>query len=312
MKLLSTVILIISILGSSQLLNADESSAELDILAKRGKGVVTQDEFDARVAQIPEQYRLKLIRDRNRFKEVLNQMLLGSQLAADAREAGFEMDQQVIERMKLAAENELAAAWLQHYIATQPAADYEALAFEFYQFNKKKIVSESSVDVTHILISNKDRSEEEALALANNLYDQVTENPSSFGEMVLTHSEDPSASSNIGSFKAVKRGDMVAPFEKKAFALKPGEISEPVKTEYGYHIIRLDAYNAPVELPFEAVKGQLIDRERKEHEARIEGDYRNLLSSLNVEMSQENLEKMIDRQFGEDYVDPYTNNEELE
>ena len=87
MKLLSTVILMATLLGSFQVVNADESNNEPDILAKRGKGIVSQDEFAARAAQIPEKHRLQVLRDRNRFRDTLNNLLLSSQLAADAREA---------------------------------------------------------------------------------------------------------------------------------------------------------------------------------------------------------------------------------
>jgi peptidyl-prolyl cis-trans isomerase C len=312
MKSLLTAILIISLLGLSQVAGTDQSEAQLDILAKRGEGVVTQDEFNARAARIPDKYRLGIIRDRNRLKELLVAMLLNSQLTVDAREAGFETDKVVIERMKLAAETELAAAWLQHYIATFPTADFEALAHDYYRLHKGEMLSLEKIDVTHILVSNKERSFEEALVLANSIHGQVIENPAAFSELVLKYSEDPSASSNMGSFKGVKRGDMVPPFENKAFSLKPGEISEPVKTQYGYHIIRLDAVIAPKQLSFEVVKPQLVDRERQAHDDRIKADYISRLASLKVEMTQEGLQEMVRRQFGEDYVDPYTNNEELE
>ncbi len=312
MKLLLTFILIISLLGLSEVASTDQSEAQLDILAKRGKGVVSQDKFDARAARIPDTHRLEVLRDRNRLRDILNSLLLNSQLAADAREAGLEADKLVIERMKLAAETELAAAWLQHYVASQPAADYEALALDYYRLHKGEMLGMEKIDVSHILVSNNERSYEEALVLANSIRGEVLEDPDAFSELALKYSEDPSASSNMGSFKGVKRGDMVSPFENTAFSLKQGEISEPVKTHYGYHIIRLDAVIAPEVLSFEEVRQKLVDLERKAHEDRIKADYLSRLSSLNVEMTQENMEEMIRRQFNEDYVDPYTNNEELE
>ena len=312
MKALSTVIVMLGLQVITPAVHAADSEPGQEILAKRGKGVVSQDQFDARAAKIPDTYRLKVLRDRNRFRDILNGLLVNSQLAADAREAGFETDELVIERMKLAAETELAAAWLQHYIASKPEADYEALAHEYYLLHKDEILSLDKVDVTHILVSKDGRSYEEALDIANGIYAQLEDDPGAFVEFVEKYSDDTSAPSNKGSFKNVKRGDMVSPFENKAFSLKPGEISEPVKTQYGYHIIRLDAYIAPEVQPFEQVRQQLVDAERKEHEERIRNDYINQLTSLNVEMKQENLEEMVRRQFGEDYVDPYTNNEKLE
>lgn len=312
MKSLLTVILAIGLQGFIQTATAESSETESDILAKRGNGVVSQDDFGARVAKIPDNLRVQALRDRNRFKDILNGLLLNAQLAADAREANFDKDKLVIERMQLAAETELAAAWLQHYVASQPAADYEALAHEYYLLHKEEMLSQEKVDVTHILVSFEGKSDEEALALATTIHDQLKDNPAAFTELVVKYSDDPSASSNMGSFKSVKKGDMVKPFEEQAFALKPGEISEPVKTQYGYHIIRLDAYIAREILPFEQVRGQIIDIVRKTHEDRISGEYLSRLTSLNVEMTQQDMEEMIRRQFGEDYVDPYTGKQDLE
>jgi hypothetical protein len=65
-------------------------------------------------------------------------------------------------------------------------------------------------------------------------------------------------------------------------------------------------------MSFEEVKQQLIDAERKKHEDRIRSDYMSQLTSLGVEMTQENVEVMVKRQFGKDYVDPYTNSEKVE
>ena len=308
MKTLLKVILVVTLLGIGMTTYANDTESSAGILAKRGKGIVSQDEFEARAAKIPERYRLQTIRDRNRLRDLINGMLVNAQLAADAKEAGFETNELVIERMRLAAQTELAAAWLQHYVASSPPADYETLAHEYYLLNKDEMLSEEKVDVTHILVSKDERSYEEALEIARDINAQLQENPDAFVELVEKYSDDSSAPSNKGSFKNVKRGDLVKPFEEVAFSLEPGQISEPVKTQYGYHIVRLDAYIAPQVQPFEQVKRQLVDAERKRHEDRIRNDYIGQLTSLGVEMTQENIEEMVRRQFGEDYVDPYTNN----
>jgi len=306
MKSLLTIILVFGLQANTHAVNASDSNSELDILAKRGKGEVSQVEFDARASQIPDYYRLKVLRDRNRLRDILNSLLLNSQLATDAREAGFHEDKLVVSRMKLAAETELATAWLQHYIDSKPVADFDALAHEYYLLHQNEFLSEEKINVSHILVSSDERSYEEALSLANTIHGELANNPAAFDELVAQYSEDQSASYNMGSFKAVKRGDMVKSFEDKAFAQKPGDISTPVKTQYGYHIIRLDAYIPPEKMSFEQVKQQLVDRESKAHEDRIRADYIGRLTSLNVEMTQGNMTEMIRRQFGEDYVDPYT------
>ena len=55
--------------------------------------------------------------------------------------------------------------------------------------------------------------------------------------MALKYSQDPSAKNSGGSLGFMKRGTLVTEFEAVAFNLKPGEISDPVKTQFGYHII---------------------------------------------------------------------------
>lgn len=83
------------------------------------------------------------------------------------------------------------------------------------------------------------RTKEEALAFAQDLKGQL-DGGSSFAELARTHSDGPSAS-QAGSLGEFGRGDMVAPFEQAAFTLGKNEVSDPVETRFGYHLIRSDS-----------------------------------------------------------------------
>lgn len=300
MKIYVKILLVTALLVSFTSEAADDnSSTDLDILAQRGKGVVTQEMFTARVDRIPADSREAALRNSNRLRDVIGGLLLRAQLAADAREAGFDKGKVVQDRMKLAADNELAEAWLDHYVEMQPKADFEQLAREKFILSKDNLLSSPQIDVSHILVSTKDRSDDEARALADDIYAQLEANPDQFDELVVKYSEDPSAASNHGSFKGVEKGDMVKPFEEAAFAMQPGEISKPVKTEFGYHIIRLDAYTPPENLEFEDVKQQLIATEQKRHAERVQKDYLQSLTSLNVDMTEAQLAEAFQRLFGD-------------
>lgn len=299
MKYFKNILLVTFFLISFRNEAADVPVDKNEILAQRGKGIVTQTMFSARADRIPDDAREPTLRNGKRLRDVINNLLLRAQLAADARESGYNLEQIVIDRMQLAAEQELADAWLEHYVSIQPEADYEQLAHEAFLLKQEKVYSSPKVDVSHILVATKERSDEDAKALAEDIYKQLQADPELFGELVVKYSEDPSASSNKGSFTEVKKGDMVKPFEDKAFALKDGEISAPVKTDFGYHVIRLDAKIEPVELDFDDLKVDLMRIERKKHDERVKRDYLESLTSLEVFMTEEQLGEMVSRQFGE-------------
>jgi len=102
------------------------------------------------------------------------------------------------------------------------------------------------VKAQHILIAYKgarasraERSKEEALKLAEKIAKKAKEGKVSFAYLAEKYSDDPSAKKNKGDLGYFTWGQMVGPFQEKAFSMKPGEISDPVETAYGFHIIKL-------------------------------------------------------------------------
>ena len=104
----------------------------------------------------------------------------------------------------------------------------------------------NQVKAQHSLISYKGarssrvkRSKEEALKLAQKIAKKAKAGKVSFANLAEKYSDDPSAKANKGDLGYFTWGQMVAPFQKAAFSMKPGEISNPVETPYGFHIIKL-------------------------------------------------------------------------
>lgn len=104
-------------------------------------------------------------------------------------------------------------------------------------FNEKKPVlsTQEQVKTRHILITLDDENEAEALKQATKIRKEV--NAKNFVRLAKKYTQEPQGKSNGGDLNWVKRGQMVPEFEKAAFSLKKGQISGPVKTSYGYHII---------------------------------------------------------------------------
>ena len=86
---------------------------------------------------------------------------------------------------------------------------------------------------------------------------QLDKNPKLFEALAKSESKCPSGA-NGGSLGAFGKGQMVPEFEKAAFALKPGQISGVVKTQFGYHIIRRDAAQGSSVIPFAQIRENLI------------------------------------------------------
>jgi foldase protein PrsA len=118
----------------------------------------------------------------------------------------------------------------------------------FYYINHKSQFTSEKVSASHILIGYKGsqskrkttRTKNQALTIAKDILKKVKANPGSFADLAKKHSECPSAKSG-GDLGEFSRGEMVPVFEKTAFSLKKGEISGPVETSFGYHIIRANS-----------------------------------------------------------------------
>ncbi len=288
-------------------LHADEAPGEgpaddsQEVFAIQGDAVLTQDEIDAAFTKIPAEYRLPFIRNGERVNRMVGDLLRVKLVAADAIAAHFDDDPSVKIRMSMAAEKELAEAWTAKVKADAPEADYAALAYEHYLANPDEFMTESRVDVSHILVNSEDRSSEEALSLASSLRAQLLEDPSRFTEMVMEFSDDPSKASNKGRFASMKRGQMVKPFEEASFALENiGDISEPVETAYGYHIIRLNGKIPSTPLPFEEIKADAMTQAREKHLAAYRSRYLRKLLSAPIELPEGAVEAMVKRHFGEE------------
>ena len=100
----------------------------------------------------------------------------------------------------------------------------------------------TEVELAQIIINPKvsAKSEQEAIERLDQLRARIL-NGSSFATMAILYSEDPGSNRNGGEYKGIKRGQFVTEFDAVSYNLEVGEISKPFKTEFGYHIVQLQA-----------------------------------------------------------------------
>ena len=135
-----------------------------------------------------------------------------------------------------------------------------------YEQNKDQYRVAESVDVRHILLKTTDKAATEDAkmkAKADDLVKQLKAG-ADFADLAKKNSEDPGSAQNGGEYKGVTRGQMVPEFEKAAFSQKPGEITAPVKTSIGYHVIQVEKHQDARLKPFEEVKDEMAAQIKKQ------------------------------------------------
>ena len=131
----------------------------------------------------------------------------------------------------------------------------------YYDQNTARLQSKEERRASHILISaSKDMpaaEREKAKAQAQEVLDKIKAKPDSFAQLATKFSQDPGSATKGGDLDFFARGAMVKPFEDSAFALKKGETSGLVESDFGYHIIRLTDIKTPAAPSFESMREKL-------------------------------------------------------
>ena len=137
----------------------------------------------------------------------------------------------------------------------------EADVRTYYEQNIARLQSKEERRASHILISaSKDMpaaEREKAKMQAQDVLDKVKAKPDSFAQLATKFSQDPGSAAKGGDLDFFSRGAMVKPFEDSAFALKKGETSGLVESDFGYHIIRLTDIKTPAAPSFESMREKL-------------------------------------------------------
>lgn len=216
-------------------------------------------------------------------------------LANMARAEGVSVDEQMQWALDVERDRQLYNRYVRDTVDGKLAStNWNALAKEEYLANKSAYQHPGQVSVSHILVAvSKERNEEQALKRINEVQQQL-KSGKSFESLVQKFSDDNGSLKQNGSLGYFAPGRMVRPFSDAAFDLSDvGSLSEPVKTRFGYHIIRLDGRRPAGALPFDEVRAQIIEKLQKN----MESDLRTQLtlearSPKEFDLNEENLKAL--------------------
>jgi peptidyl-prolyl cis-trans isomerase C len=243
---------------------AQATAAEADpVIVSAGATTIHKSEFEQAIKSLPAEYQQMAQGPGKR--QFADDFLRMKMLAAEGLKNGVDKDPEIQNQLNLMKENLFANAELKSIESSIKISDDELRK----QYDDHKGDYEQ-VKARHILISYKgsrapqkagapELTEEQAKAKAEELRKQILAG-GDFAELAKKESDDTGSATSGGDLGAFGHGQMVPEFETAAFKAKPGEVTEVVKTPFGFHIIKVDAHDYT---PFEGVKGPLERQTRQ-------------------------------------------------
>ncbi len=195
-----------------------------DELATVNGQVITKDTFRSALEGMPPQVQERFATPEGK-EQLLDSLVTQEVLFQESQRAGLEKSPEIQNRLTDARRQILVEAFMQKLVAEDVNDDKVK---EYYNAHKADF---RQVKASHILVETEDQAKE--------VKKRVAKTGADFAAVAKETSTDPSAKENGGDLGFFTKDQMVKPFADKAFAMKVNEISDPVKSEFGYHIIKV-------------------------------------------------------------------------
>ncbi|MDY3902337.1 peptidylprolyl isomerase [Peptoniphilus sp.] len=190
-------------------------------------------------------------------KEVVNELVYQTLLYQDAIEKGMDKDDEFIQVLDKTKESMLKTYALGKLLAKVTVTEEEIK--KFYEDNKEAFKEKESANASHILVEEEDKARE--------IYEKI-KNGEDFASLAKEFSTCPSKEKG-GELGTFTRGQMVKEFEDAVFANEVGTVTQPVKTQFGYHIIKINDKNKGRDLTLDEVKDKIATQIRRQKEQEI-------------------------------------------
>jgi len=215
------------------------------VVLKAGDVTLTKAQFDALIEGLPDN--AKAMARGPRRKQFADFLVKAYILSEEAKRRKLD-ETHAYKVQSMLNDDQVLVGLLSAEVNAETKVD-EAEARKYYDDHKE---SYEEVTARHILIRTKgaqtpvkpgakELTDEEALAKAKDIYKRIMAGED-FAALAKADSDDSTNANNGGLLPPFSRGHMVPSFEQAAFKLKVGEVSEPVKSQFGYHIIKVDAH----------------------------------------------------------------------
>lgn len=247
-KLMITALGLTALVACQNKTTSSDSTADkkqATVLATVNGSTITSADFDREVKALPEYIRGMADTPQGK-KELIDTLVMRELILQQAAKEGLDKGKEIDEKLAELKKRIVVDTYLKKKVETDAKISDEELK-KFYEQNLDKFKSGEQVKASHILV----KSEQEAKDILAQL-----KGGTAFEELAKAKSVDTSASKG-GDLGWFGKGNMVPAFEKAAFALKEGQLSGIVKSEFGFHIIKLTGKRAAGTRSFDEVKEQI-------------------------------------------------------
>lgn len=239
------------------------------VVGRIGDRSYTLSDFNRWVGYHDEKTRAGLAKDLKQRHALLKRVVVNKIIADYARAQAFDQRPDIREKLALVVDNFLATEYLEQVVAGPQKASDEEIR-QYYLEHPLEFTTAEKVRARHILVQAARSAPEQDRAAARARIEELRRRllaGEDFAVLARDFSEDPGAKQNGGDLGYFPRGRMVAEFEATAFALQPGEMSDVVETQYGFHLIRVEARQAAELQPLDVVKQRIAANLARDRQA---------------------------------------------
>ncbi len=244
------------------------------VILSIGDEKITKAQFEQFVEALPEQYRAMARGPAKR--QIAEQLCSIKSLAQEARRRKLDQTPSFQQQLAFQGENLLAGILYQDISNNTKVEDADARKYfddhkkDYEQATGKHILVRYKGSPVPLKEGAKELTEAEALEKAESIRKRLLAGED-FAGLAKTESDDSGSAANGGSLGTFKRGTMVGPFDQAAFTLPLKQVSEPLKTQFGYHLIFIEQRDVKT---FDEVKAEIEKKTRPDVARRTVEDLR--------------------------------------
>jgi len=232
------------------------------LLARAGGYEFRMSDLQQFLAYVPPLLKLQIESNPEQLVFFVHHIMKQRIIADIAMKEGFDKDKDIQKQIKFITDDFIAKAYIVSAVVEKTTVS-DAEAKEYYELNKDKFTTPKQAKVSHILIKvalgSTVEEKRKAKEKANQMLDWLKKGDK-FESLAERYSDDDKTKTKGGRLGYIQMGMMPKNFDEKAFSMKPGQISDIVETDLGFHIIQVEDIRDASIKPFEKEKASIIEQ----------------------------------------------------